>query len=188
MDDSETIQRGPAMRRDHLFRFGQLDALEPRQLLSTAHVAPVPVNVGGTLTVNVNDSSQSQNYDGSWTTTVPVSGTLAGYGKVKGEWATSVDSYGNYEGPDQIILQTKAPKGSFTIDFNNVNSGKPTKVSSTLGFYQHGQHLASGSGAFAHATESGSIELMDNLKKGDVTSIVLITVPPAPTTTTTNPT
>jgi hypothetical protein len=167
------------MRRNHSPCF---DALEAKKLLTTAHVAaasPLPVDLGGTLSVNVNDSAQSQNIDGSWTTSVPVSGVLGAFGKVKGSWDTTIDAYGNYEGPDQLTLQSKTPKGSFTIAFNNVNTGKPTKVSSTLGFYQHGQHLASGSGAFAHATEDGSIELMDNLKKGDVTSLVLITVPPS---------
>lgn len=168
------------MRRDHSLRF---EALEGRQLLAAAHVAtvvpPTPVTIDGTLTVNVNDSSQIQNLDGSWTTTVPVSGTLDGLGKVKGNWQTSIDQFGNYDGPDTIQLSTKTPKGSFTIAFNNKNPGKPTKVSPALGFYQHGQQLRSGTGAFAHATEAGSIELMDNLKKGDVTSLVLITVPPA---------
>ena len=166
------------MRRDHSPRF---DALETRKLLSTAHPVPlpaVPVAVNGPLTVNVNDSAQSQNLDGSYTTSVPVSGTLGTLGKVKGLWETNIDAYGDYLGPDQLLLQTKTPKGSFVIDFNNVNKGKPTKVSPTLGFYQHAQHLASGSGAFARTSESGSIELMDNLKKGDVTSIVLITIPP----------
>ena len=172
------------MRRDHSLRFGRLDALEARRLLSKAHVAPppAPVTIDGTLNVNVNNSSQSQNMDGSWTTTVPVTGTLDGYGKVKGFWETSISSLGTYQGPDEIILQTKTPKGAFTIAFNNVNTTKPTKVSPTEGFFQHGEHLIAGSGAFAHATENGSIELMDNLKKGDVTQIVLITVPPTPTT------
>jgi len=163
------------------------NSLEARKLLTVAHVAAIhpvtPVNLGGTLTVNVNNSAQSQNLDGSWTTSVPVSGTLDGYGKVKGYWATSIDQFGNYRAPDSIELQlpSKKTKGSLTIDFNNHNTGKPTKVSPTLGFYQHAQHLASGSGLFAHTSESGSIELMDNLKKGDVTRMVLITVPSSST-------
>ena len=168
------------MRRDHSFRF---DFLEPRKLLTTAHVAAVqpvvPVTTDGTLTVNVNDSSQVENLDGSWTTTVPVSGELNGLGKVKGSWQTSIDQFGDYDGPDELQLTSKTPKGSFTIAFNNDNPGKPTKVSKNLGFYQHGQHLVSGSGYYARASESGSIELMDNLKEGSVTSLVLITVPPA---------
>jgi hypothetical protein len=174
------------MRRDRSIQF---DNLEARKLLTTAQVAAVhpvvPVNLNGTLTVNVNDSSQSENIDSSWTTTVPVSGTLDGYGKVKGVWSTSIDQLGDYDGPDtiQLTLQSKTEKGSLTIDFNNNNPGKPTKVSTGLGFYQHGQQLASGSGVFAHTSENGSIELMDNLKKGDVTSIVLITVPPPSTMT-----
>ena len=65
------------MRRNHPLRF---DALETRKLLTAAHVASVhpivPVALNGTLTVNVNDSSQSENPDSSWTTTVPVSGVL----------------------------------------------------------------------------------------------------------------
>jgi hypothetical protein len=167
------------MRRDHSPRF---DALEARKLLTTAHVAAVPpavpVTTDGTLNVNVNDSSQSMNGDGSWTTTVPVSGVLGALGKVKGFWETSIDQSGDADGPDELVLQTKDPKGSFTIAFNNVNPGKPTKVSPGLGFYQHGQHLTAGSGAYAHTTESGSIELMVSGKKGAVTSLVLITVPP----------
>ncbi len=167
------------MRRDHSPRF---DSLESRNLMATSHASaalpPAPLALSGTLSVNVNDTAQSQNLDGSWTTSVPVSGTLGTLGKVKGYWDTNIDAYGNYLGPDQLVLQTKTPKGSITIDFNNLNKGKPTKVSTTLGFYQHAQHLASGSGAYARTTENGSIELMDNLKKGEVTSIVLITVPP----------
>jgi hypothetical protein len=173
------------MRRSRSLRF---DALEARKLLTTAHVAivhpTVPVAINGTLTVNVNDSSQTENMDSSWTTTVPVSGVLGSLGKVKGVWQTTVDPYGNYEGPDLLELQTKSPKGSFNIAFDNVNTGKPTKVSASEGFYQHGQHLVQGTGAYAHDSESGSIELMVNNKKGSVTSIVLISVPPTSTPTT----
>ena len=152
--------------------------------MTASHVAAplVPIVLNGTLSVNVNNSAQSQNMDGSWTTTVPVSGVLGTLGKVKGYWSTSIDPYGDYEGPDSLVLQTNNPKGStdpkgsVTIDFNNANSGKAKKVSAGEGFYQHGQQVASGSGAYSKVSENGSIELMVNEKKGSVTSIVLISV------------
>jgi hypothetical protein len=169
------------MRRDRPISF---EPLEGRQLMTTAHPASVaaPVVLNGTLSVNVNDSSQIENMDGSWTTTVPVSGVLATMGKVKGYWETSIDPYGNYLGPDELVLQTNNPKGSadpkgtVTIDFTNENTGKAKKISPGLGFYQHGEQLASGSGAYSKVFENGSIELMVNMKKGSVTSIVLISV------------
>jgi hypothetical protein len=172
------------MKRNYSLGF---DPLEARKLLTTAHVSTpqpiVPIAINGTLTVNPNDSTQFENPDSSWTTTVPVSGVINGLGKVKGTWETSVDPYGDYMGPDLLELQTKTPKGSFDIAFNNVNTTKPTKVSPGVGFYQHGQHLEQGTGAYSHVSESGSIELMVNDKKGSVTSMVLISVPPTTPTT-----
>jgi hypothetical protein len=166
------------MKRDRPLRF---EALESRQLLATAHtpaLPSIPISIDGTLSVNVNHSTQMQDANGGFTTSVPISGQLGTLGKVTGTWTTSINSYGAYEGPDTLQLQTKGPKGSVVIAFNNLNLSKPTKVSPGLGFYQHGQHLVGASGVEARATENGSIELMVNAKKGSVTSLVLITVPP----------
>ncbi len=169
------------MRRDHCPRF---DALEGRRLLSKIHVASSsatiakPVVITGTLTVNMKEASATQNADGSTTSTVAVSGRLGSYGKVRGTWNETYDNFGAYSGPDWIQLRTNSPKGSFIIAFNNQDSGSATPIGHGIGMYQHAQHVYDGTGAFAKATESGSIEVLQKNSTKTVESLVLITENP----------
>jgi hypothetical protein len=177
------------MRADRLFHF---DHLEARKLLSTAHisaakaatVADTPINLTGTLNVTLNGASTVENSDSSETTTVPVVGRLGSLGKVTGTWSHTLDQFGNYEGPDTLVLKSSLQKGSFEINFNDNNSGQTAKsVGKDLSDYQHAQKLATGTGTFAKVSETGSIELMLNTNQDTYKSIVLISVPPTTTTT-----
>ncbi len=165
------------MRRDRSLRF---EALEARKLLTKVHVAAAPVVatsviISGTLTVNMKAATSTVNGDSSTTSSAPVSGRLGAYGKVMGIWHETTDAFGAYEGPDWIQLQSHNPKGSYILEFNNDNPGSPTPIGHNTGMYQHAQHLYDGTGAFAKATESGSIEILENNKSKAVESLILIT-------------
>ena len=112
----------------------RFDDLEDRKLLSKAHIAAAhpasavaaPLVLNGTLAVDYKAATMNMNADGSSTTVVPVSGRLGTLGGVHGDWNQSVDSYGDYEGPDTIKLHDT--KGSFIITFNDQNPGKTYKT------------------------------------------------------------
>ena len=168
------------MRRTHSLRF---DALEARKLLTKAHVTAVhpaaavaatPVVLTGTLSVNKNDAVTNDNVDGSTTTSVPVSGRLGTLGKVQGVWYENADQFGDYMGPDTIELVTHSPKGALTVAFNNQNAGPLHLIGHSTGYYQHAQRLEGGTGAFAKASENGSIEVMVSSTKKTVESLELI--------------
>jgi hypothetical protein len=162
----------------------RFEALESRELLSRAHAAAhhgraharpaevgAPLVLGGTLTVDNRATSANQNLDGGYTNSVPVSGQLGGLGQVRGVWYESTDSFGDYLGPDTITLH--GAQGSLTITFNNGTSGPAHPNGQHTVYYQHAQHVASGSGAYAGATESGSIDLNMNAKHTTVESMTL---------------
>lgn len=174
------------MKRVHSLRF---DTLETRQLLSTTHAAvahgahgaraaratTVPLVLNGTLTVNNNPAltSITTNVDDSMTTSVQVSGQLGPLGEVHGVWSTSVDEFGDYDGPDTLVLHNS--KGSFGVAFNDQNA-KPTaaKAHGALS-YEHAQVVLGGNGAYARATESGSIEVNTNAARTEIVSLTLMT-------------
>ena len=164
------------MNHVHSLRF---EALEARELLSGAHAARAharsaavgaPLVLEGTLTANNRAASTNMNMDGGYTTSVPVSGQLSGVGQVHGLWYESTDEYGDYLGPDTVTLN--GSQGSFTIAFSNATSGPAHKNGRTV-FYQHAQRLDGGSGAYAGATEKGSIDLNMNPKHTTVVSMTL---------------
>ena len=168
------------MRRAHSLRF---DALEARKLLTKAHVVAVhpaaavvsvPVVLTGTLAVDKNEATTSQNIDGSSTTMVPVSGRLGTLGKVQGVWYENADQFGDYMGPDTIELVSRNPKGTLSVSFNNQNAGQLHLIGHSTGYYQHAQRLQGGTGAFAKASEDGSIEVMVSSTKKAVESLELI--------------
>ena len=84
--------------------------------------ATTAVVLNGTLNVDNNPSAAStvQNEDGSTTTSVPVAGQLTGLGEVHGIWNETVDSFGDYEGPDTLTLH--ASKGALVVAFNDASS------------------------------------------------------------------
>jgi hypothetical protein len=169
------------MRRVHSLHF---EALESKELLSTAHpaahagrdhakpaVARVPLVLDGTLSVDNNASDEEQNPDGSTTISVPVSGQLGALGKVSGYWYESADQFGDYEGPDTIILH--ASQGAFTVAFNNGSSGPAHRTGPHSVYYQHALAIEGGSEAYAGDTGSGTIDLNMNAKHTAVQSITL---------------
>ncbi len=170
------------MRHDRSLGF---DDLEERKLLSKVHhvvVHPaikakpvVPLVVDGTLTVNNRATSSSMNQDGGMTTSIPVTGSLGALGAVRGIWSETVDSFGDYEGPDS--LQLRNSKGSFILVFNNENADKALRVPHGTVTFEVPQKAYAGSGAYARPSESGSIELTSNAARTGIVSLTLKTGP-----------
>jgi hypothetical protein len=167
------------MRHDRALGF---DALETRQLLSKAHhvaahiapaVAAVPLVLDGTLNVNNKGASVATNADGSSTTSTPVAGVLAGLGQVHGLWNESVDSFGEYQGPDTI--QLRDPQGSFVVAFSTANLGKAHRTAQGDVFHPLTQRVYNGTGAYARASESGSLEMNTNNAGKVIVSMTLST-------------
>jgi hypothetical protein len=167
------------MKYAHSLRF---EALEARQLLSrghhvtVAHVArppATPVVLDGTLNVdnNANATSSTTNVDGSMTTSVPVAGQLGAMGQVHGIWNETVDSFGDYEGPDTLTLH--AAKGAVVVVFNNQNGSAANVKSRGPVIYEHPQMVYGGNGAYARTSESGTIELTSNAARTRIVSMTL---------------
>jgi hypothetical protein len=169
-------------------RFLRFEALESRKLLSTAHGAGAhgaraharpsavgaPLTLAGTLTIVNHAASTSPNVDGGYTNSVPVKGQLDRLGQVHGVWYESTDSFGNDLGPDTVTLRDA--QGAFTIAFSNATPGPAHSNGPHAVYYEHAQHIVSGSGAYAGAAESGSIDLNMN---GAHTTVVSMTLSPS---------
>jgi hypothetical protein len=132
------------MRHVRSLRF---EALETRQLLSggrldPAHISPAitgPLGLDGLLTVvhRPHAVTTTTHLDGSTTTSIPVSGQLGSLGQVRGVWSESVDAYGNYDGPDTLVLRNG--KGSVLVAFDNLNTPR-TAIRAPGGVnYEHPQ-------------------------------------------------
>jgi len=170
------------MKHVHSVRF---EALEARQLLSRAHLhaaiahaarpALTPVALNGTLSIdnNPNATTTNENEDGSMTTSVPVAGQLSGLGEVHGIWNETVDSFGDYEGPDTLTLH--ASNGALVVAFNNATSKRAdVKVRGEVS-YEHPQMVIGGTGAYARPSETGTIELTTNAARTEIVSMTLHT-------------
>jgi hypothetical protein len=155
------------------------DTLEARELLTgsvAAHghpspAAAAPLVLEGTLTVNNRAAMSVANLDGSSTTSVPVSGRLAGLGVVRGAWNESTDPYGDYQGPDTIHLRDA--QGTFTVVFSNQSPGPAHRAGARTVYYQHNQRVQGGTGAYARARESGTLNLNMNAAHSAVASLTL---------------
>jgi hypothetical protein len=150
-------------------RFLDFDALEGRKLLTRAHhvaahhphaAAAVALVLDGTLAANQKAAVTSMNADGSTMVSVPVAGVLAGLGQVRGFWNQSTDSFGEYLGPD--TLQIRDARGAFVVVFNNANPVRPQRTAAGLVFRPLPQRVHGGAGAYAHATETGTIQVTSN--------------------------
>jgi hypothetical protein len=171
------------MNRAHSLRF---DTLEARELLSGvraarthaagAHAAPAsvgaPLVLAGTLTADQHAATTTMNMDGGYTSSVPVSGQLSGLGQVHGVWSESTDVYGQYLGPDTVTLH--GSQGSFTMAFSNATPGPAHRTGPHSVYYRHAQRLSGGTGAYARAKESGTIDLNLNASHSTVESLTLI--------------
>jgi hypothetical protein len=171
------------MKRVHSLRF---ETLEGRLMLSTAHpavahaahvsrAAAVSLVLNGSLTVDNNPdaATSTTNVDGSTTTSLPVSGELSGLGRVRGIWNETLDEFGDYEGPDSLILRDA--KGAFGVAFNNQNSTPANAKTHGAITFDHSQKVLGGTGAYARASESGSIEVTTNAAQTEVVSLTLQT-------------
>ena len=159
----------------------RFDVLEGRELMTArvaaAHARPakvvVPVILNGTLAVNDNASSTNSNPDGTYTTSVPVAGTLGGVGKVRGVWNETVDQFGDVSGLDAIRLYNG--QGTIVIGFDNEAPGKPRPAGRGTVFVEDRQNVYAGTAAYAHATETGSIEVVSNAAQTAAKELILHT-------------
>ena len=171
------------MKQTHFIVF---DILESRQLQSTVHlpmahparVLAAPLVLDGTLSVNTksNAISPTMNPDGSSTMSVAVAGQLGALGPVHGVWYENQDSFGKLPG----TRHAAAPRREGN-DHNRVQQCEPVtrhaKVRGAVN-YEHTQRFYSGTGAYARASESGTIELTTNAAQTHVVSMTLHTTHP----------
>ena len=156
------------MRHVHPLQF---DDLEAKQLLSKASIAvphtkpavtAAPIVLNGTLTVDNNAATTTENADSSTTTVTPVTGRVATLGKVHGVWSETTDPYGDIEGLDAEAAQR--------------DGGCRRRLqqrlawTGTQGWPQHTslpwrQAAWKPSGGYSGSTETGSIELFPNSRK-----------------------
>jgi hypothetical protein len=164
--------------------FLQFEALETRELLSSAHhaahaagthsrptVAMVPLVIDGSVAVNNNAAVSDENLDGGTTTSIPLTGQLGALGKVTGVWYESTDEYGDYLGPDTITFHDA--QGSFTVAFNNGTSGPAHRTGPHSVYFEHPLEIKGGSVAYAGDTGSGTIDLNMNAAHTEVASITI---------------
>lgn len=158
------------------------DALEARKLLTKAHpavvhadhaVVTVPLELNGTLAVDMKQAVTISNADGSETTATPVAGTLSGVGEVRGVWNVTADTYGDYIGPD--TLQLRDSKGTFVVAFNDANPGRAHKTADGFEFKPLRQRVHGGTGAYARATETGTLVMSTTSAKVGIQSLTLAT-------------
>ncbi len=162
-----------------------VEALEARKLLSNgsivaAHIntetaaAKPPLLLNGTLAVDSKAASTTTNMDGSTATAVPVVGQLGTLGQVHGYWAEGTNAFGNSTGVETLMLH--APNGNLLIGFNTQNSGRGRRLGHGNVAFPHAQKLYSGTGTYANATESGTVEVITNART-HVQSLELSTKP-----------
>jgi len=158
------------------------EALEARRLLTKAHIVAAhaaaaavaaPLVLNGTLTVDNSAATTTMNANSTSTTSTPVVGQLGSLGKVRGVWNETADAFGNHTGLDTLRLHDA--KGGLIIIFDNETSVNARPYAHGDVYYQHGQRLYDATGAYAGATESGSIDLITNKAKTHVVSLALDT-------------
>jgi hypothetical protein len=151
------------------------DGLETRKLMTKAHAAhpAVPLVLDGTLAVDQKAATTTTDYAGDTLKATPVSGVLGGVGKVKGVWNEGADYYGDSLGPDTIQLHN--PQGTFVISFDTAKLGKVHRTPQGGYFDGLPQQVHGGTGAYARATESGSIVVNTNAARTSAQSLTLST-------------
>ena len=167
------------MSRVHSLRF---DVLESRKLLAAAHAVAahakpakvaVPVMLSGTLTVDNKAATSIENDDGTSTVSIPVAGQLGALGEVRGVWNETVDEFGDVSGLD--VLRLRNAQGTILVGFDNEAPGKPRPAAHRTVFVEDAQRIYSGTGAYAQATEAGSIEILSNTARTVVENLTLHT-------------
>ncbi len=157
------------------------ETLEARQLLSISHAAEVhgerapaiPLELNGTLIVDNNPDASStiRNGEGLMTTSVPVAGQVGTLGQVHGilQQTVGVGDRGYHGAPDELILRDS--KGSFVVAFTQPPHPKAGGSVS----YDRAQVVLGGTGAYARASERGSVEVNTNAAGTQIISLTLQT-------------
>jgi hypothetical protein len=148
----------------------RIEALEDRKLLAAArarHTPPAPppppptvLVLDGTLAVDNNAATATENANGTQLTSTPVAGKLGTLGTVRGVWNETVDVNGNTTGLDTLRLRDA--KGTLLIAFNNTNPGAQFRNSRGQPYYEDAQRLDVATGSYANTSETGTIELTTN--------------------------
>jgi hypothetical protein len=173
-DGSDRLTRAGGVGIPHVHSLS-FERLEARQLLSNTHVAvgnAAPALVfNGTLTVDNNPgvSSTIRNGEGLMTTKVPVAGQLGTVGQVYGKWEVTVDAHGSSAAPDELALRDS--KGSFVVAFTPPAHPKEGGGVS----YERPQVVLGGTGAYAKASETGSVEVTTDAAGTQVVRLTLQT-------------
>ena len=166
------------MRHDRCLGFDDLEArkLMTRTHLGGHHAAAVPLVLDGTLTTNQKAANSTDDGIGDVIRSVPVAGVLAGVGKVHGLWTEGLNAYGTPLALDTIQLH--GAQGSFTVSFDTTNLGTAHATALGASFNKLPQHVTSGSGGDARASETGTIVVNTNATKTAVESMTLTTANP----------
>jgi hypothetical protein len=142
--------------------------------VAAGHAAvTVPVELNGTLTVDYKSATTTMDVSGDSTQTTPVAGRLGSVGMVRGVWVESDDVFGDDDGVDTLRLHNG--QGTFVIVFNNTTLGPAHPAAHGAVYYTHLQRIAAGAGAYANASESGSIQLFTDPSRVNIVSIGLNT-------------
>ena len=158
-----------------------VESLEERKLLSGSHVAPharpaattTLLALSGTLKVDNNAATTSEDDNGDTLISTPVAGQLGSLGKVHGTWNTAADDFGDYLGPDTLSLRTA--RGTFVVQFNEQHIDSIQHVAGGASETIDPQLASEGTRAYARTRESGTIELTTNPARTAVVSLTLTT-------------
>jgi hypothetical protein len=158
----------------------QLEFLEPKLLLSTARAAKLhtpavvtPLVLDGTLSVDNSAAQSMTNPDGSTTTSTPVKGKFGTLGALRGVWNETVDQYGDSEGMD--VLRLENSKGTIIVEFDTADAGPAQPAGHGAVYYQEPQRIDGGTGAYAHVSEVGTIDVTTTSGQTGVASMTLHT-------------
>lgn len=80
---------------------------------------------------------------------------------------------GNYMGPDTLNLHNG--QGATVVEFNDQQHGKPKRESNGSAYYQVRQVVIRATGAFARASERGTLDLTTNPGRTAIASMTVNT-------------
>jgi hypothetical protein len=131
------------------------------------------VLLDGTLTVDNNPSATTttMNPDGSTTTSTPIAGRLGNIGVVRGVWNDNVDAFGDATGLDSLRLH--GAKGTFVIEIDSGSQGPARNARHGDIYRVYAQRLYAGTGVYAGATESGTINVTTTALGSEVKSMTV---------------
>jgi hypothetical protein len=132
-----------------------------------------PLVLDGTISVDNSAAESITNPDGSTTTSTPVAGRFGALGVLRGVWNETVDPYGDSLGMDALRLT--GSKGSIVVEFDTQDAGPARPAGHGAVLYQEPQRILSASGAYAHTSERGTIEVYTNPGRSSVESMTLHT-------------